>query len=86
MSESDRELAEQWMLITTPLGEEWSGRTRYAAAVYFNKREEMSAEALEIYRICARLDGEDPLAILRSHNIGYDWLARIDRYQRGEQQ
>lgn len=86
MSDTDNELAEQWMLITTPLGQEWSGRARYAAAMYFNRRGEMSAEALEVYRMCARLDWEDPPAILRSHNIGNEWLARIDRHQRGEQQ
>ncbi|MBZ9657134.1 hypothetical protein [Phyllobacterium lublinensis] len=86
MSGSDKELDEQWLLINTPLGQEWSGRARYAAAMYFNIRGEMSAEALEIYRICSRMDWEDPLAILKSHNIGNDWLARIDRHQRGEQQ
>jgi hypothetical protein len=86
MSGSDKELDEQWLLINTPLGQEWSGRARYAAAMYFNRRGEMSAEALEIYRICSRMDWEDPLAILKSHNIGNDWLARIDRHQRGEQQ
>lgn len=31
----DTETAEQWALVNTPLGEPWSGRTRYAAAIYF---------------------------------------------------
>ncbi|CAN7626536.1 hypothetical protein LJR231_004762 [Phyllobacterium sp. LjRoot231] len=86
MSRPDEDEAEQWVLINTPLGQEWSGRTRYAAAMYFNRQGEMSAETLEIYRICSRLDWEDPLAILRSQHIGSEWLARINGYQHGEQQ
>ncbi len=74
---SDRETAEQWALVNTPLGEEWSGRTRYAAAMYFYKRGEMSAEALEVYRLCSRLDSEDPLPIIRERLVGDTWLRRI---------
>lgn len=77
MAGDDAEAAEQWALINTPLGEEWSGRTRYAAAMYFHKAGEMSAETLEVYRICARLDAEDPLAILMQRGIGANWLARM---------
>lgn len=73
------EAAEQWRLVNTPLGEDWSGRTRYAAAMYFYKRGEMDAGALEVYRICARLDGEDPLPIIRDRGVGKEWLARIER-------
>lgn len=43
-----REAAEQWELINTPLGEKWSGRTRDAAAMFFYRRGEMSAETLEV--------------------------------------
>ncbi|MCV3242910.1 hypothetical protein [Mesorhizobium sp. ZC-5] len=75
----DKEAAEQWALVNTPLGEEWSGRTRYAAAMYFYKRGEMSAEALEVYRICSRLDSQDPLSIIRDRNVGKEWLERIAR-------
>ncbi len=78
MAEADAELAEQWALVNTPLGEEWSGRTRYAAAMYFHKRGDMSAETLEVYRICARLDAEDPLPIIRDRGVGKEWLARIE--------
>ena len=60
--EAEREAAEQWELVNTPLGEKWSGRTRYAAAMFFYKRGEMSAETLEVYRICARLDSREPIA------------------------
>ena len=78
MSDTDnKEAAQQWALVNTPLGEEWSGRTRYAAAMYFYKRGEMSAEALEVYRICSRLDSQDPLSIIRDRNIGKEWLERM---------
>jgi hypothetical protein len=72
----DEEEARNRALILTPLGEEWSGRTRYAAAMYFYKRGEMSAEVLEVYRICSRLDAEDPGAIMRNRGIGGDWLKK----------
>lgn len=75
----DKEAAEQWALVNTPLGEEWSGRTRYAAAMYFYKRGEMSAEALEVYRICSRLDSQDPLSIIRDRNVDKEWLERMAR-------
>jgi hypothetical protein len=75
--EAEAEAAEQWALVTTPLGEAWSGRTRYAAAMFFFKRGEMNAETLEVYRICARLDHEDPLPIIRDRGVGKDWLKRM---------
>ena len=77
MAEFDAEAQEQWELINTPLGEHWSGRTRYAAAMYFYKRGEMSAEALEVYRLCSRQDSEDPLSIIRERGVGMDWLERM---------
>jgi hypothetical protein len=77
MSEADLETEEQWLLVNTPLGQAWSGRARYAAAMYFYKRAEMPAEVLEVYRLCSRLDGEDPLSIIRDRGIGQDWLTRF---------
>ena len=73
----DREVAENWALVNTPLGENWSGRARYAAAMFFYKRGDMNAETLEVYRICSRLDAEDPLTIIRDRGIGKDWLKRM---------
>ncbi|AZO21372.1 MULTISPECIES: hypothetical protein [unclassified Mesorhizobium] len=75
--EAEAEAAEQWELVNTPLGEMGSGRTRYAAAMYFFKRGEMNAETLEVYRICARLDHEDPLPIIRDRGVDKEWLKRI---------
>lgn len=75
----DTETAEQWALVNTPLGEPWSGRTRYAAAIYFYKRGELSAEALEVYRLCSRRDREDPLPIIRERGVGKEWLERMER-------
>jgi hypothetical protein len=75
---ADPEADEQWRLVNTPLGEAWSGRTRYAAAMFFYKRGEMDAGTLEVYRICARLDREDPLPIICDRGVGKDWLERME--------
>lgn len=77
MGETEED-AEQWALVNAPLGEHWSGRTRYAAAMYFHKKGEMSAETLEVYRICARLDHQDPLPIIRDRGVGKKWLKRME--------
>ncbi|MDP3897768.1 MAG: hypothetical protein Q8Q62_13940 [Mesorhizobium sp.] len=74
----DAEVAENWALVNAPLGEKWSGRTRYAAAMFFYKRGDMTAETLEVYRLCARLDSQDPLSIIRQRGVGRDWLARVE--------
>ncbi|MEO3389253.1 hypothetical protein [Mesorhizobium sp. CAU 1741] len=79
MAEGDAEWQEQWTLVNTPLGEEWSGRSRYGAAMYFYKQGAMSAEALEVYRLCSRLDSEDPLPIIRERKAGKGWLERFGR-------
>jgi len=71
------EEAENWRLVLTPLGEEWSGRARYAAAMYFYKLGEMNAETLEVYRVSSRLDRQDPLSIIRERGIGDEWLAKL---------
>ena len=77
MTDEEAEIAENFELVKAPLGEPWSGRTRYAAAMYFYKRGELPPEALEVYRLCSRLDGEDPLSIMRDRGVGKDWLKRI---------
>lgn len=74
---ADAELDENWALVNTPLGETWSGRTRYAAAMVFYQHGHMDAETLEVYRLCARLDSQDPLSIVAQRGVGRDWLARF---------
>jgi len=66
-----------WRFIRTPPGPKRSGRERYAAAMYFFMAGEMDSETLEVYRICAGLDSEDPVAILQSRGIGASWIARL---------
>jgi hypothetical protein len=75
----DDEAAENWDLVNTPLGQDWSGRARYAAAMYFYKRGEMGPEALEVYRLCSRLDNQDPLAIMRDRGVGKRWIERMEK-------
>ena len=78
-ADAAREDAENWDLIRTPLGEPWSGRTRYAAAMYFYKKGDMNAETLEVYRLSSRLDHQDPLSIIRDRGVGKAWLERMGR-------
>ena len=80
-NDTDAELTRQWELIQTPLNVEWSGRTRYAAAMYFYLRGDLTAEELEVYRICSRLDFEDPLKIMADRGIGMAWIAGFRRKQ-----
>lgn len=54
---SDREA---WENLRTPLGESGSGLVRYAAAMHLYQRGHIDAATLERYRICCRLDWEDP--------------------------
>lgn len=50
--------------LATPPGVPGSGRVRYAAAMHFYNRGQISADALEVYRILALIDGEDPAPLL----------------------
>jgi hypothetical protein len=75
MTHEDRE---NWGLILTPAGEEWSGRARYAAAMYFFRKDEMSAEVLEIYRICSRIDHEDAVDALKAYKMGQAWIEKVE--------
>lgn len=66
-----------WSEILAPTGIEWSGRARYAAAMHFYTCGVMDAETLEIYRICSRMDDEDPLDVLRRWKVGAKWIALL---------
>ena len=76
MSDDD-EIAENLELVRTPLGEKWSGRTRYAAAMTLYKRGLLNADTLEVYRLCSRLDAMDPLAIIEDRGVGRAWVERM---------
>lgn len=73
----DEETHRNWEIITMPPGAEWSGRARYAAAMYFCQRGDMAPEVLEVYRICSRLDAEDPVSVLKRWQIGADWIEQL---------
>ncbi|MCB2136985.1 MAG: hypothetical protein KDE08_13730 [Rhodobacteraceae bacterium] len=51
------------------LGQQGSGRLRYAAAMHFNRKGLLSNEALEVFRICSPDDGEDPGGLLRDRGL-----------------
>jgi hypothetical protein len=63
----------QYDLLLTAIGAPGSGRTRYAAAMYFHQRGMIGDQALEAYRICCKQDDEDPVAVLcrmdRAHEV-----------------
>ncbi len=77
----DEETRRNWQIIAMPPGPEWSGRARYAAAMYFYQRGDMEAETLEVYRISSRLDAEDPVSVLKRWQIGADWIARLEAFR-----
>ncbi|MFC3076401.1 hypothetical protein [Shinella pollutisoli] len=77
----DEETRRNWQIVAMPPGAEWSGRARYAAAMYFYQRGEMAADVLEVYRICSRLDAEDPVSVLRRWRIGADWIAKLEAFR-----
>ncbi|MGB5871880.1 MAG: dimethylsulfonioproprionate lyase family protein [Albidovulum sp.] len=55
--------------LLTPVGLPGSGRQRYAAAMHFNRKGQMSDAALEVFRILSPLDGEDPVGLLSSRGL-----------------
>lgn len=79
---TDAETARNWTIVAGPVGPEWSGRARYAAAMHFYQQGAMSAEVLEIYRICSRIDDEDPLEALARYGIGADWIHKVRDHRR----
>lgn len=56
-------------LLATPLAEPGSGRHRYGAAMTFYNAGQIGADVLEVYRICANLDAEDPAAIMAERGL-----------------
>lgn len=64
-SEDQRALVQ----LTTPCGQNGSGRLRYSAAMHFNRKGLMSDAALEVYRTCSPYDAEDPAHLLRARGL-----------------
>lgn len=56
-------------LITLPVGEPGSGRIRYGAAMALFRRGRLPEAALEVYRICASLDHQDPVPLLHERGL-----------------
>lgn len=50
--------------IDAPVGPKHSGRARYGAAMSLYNAGKLSETALEIYRTCSLLDGQDPVPLL----------------------
>lgn len=61
--------ARQKSLLSMGIGLPGSGAVRYGAAMYFYQQGDMSAELLEIYRCCCKLDNEDPLDLARFEGV-----------------
>tara|TARA_R110002126_G_scaffold176641_1_gene325384 strand:- start:76650 stop:76874 length:225 start_codon:yes stop_codon:yes gene_type:complete len=59
----------QKRLLNTPPGPARSGIERYSAAMHFYQNGKLSAELLEIYRICCKLDHEDPIRVARLEGV-----------------
>ncbi len=71
---TNEEIAENLRLIRTPAGQPWSGRTRYAAAMFLYQAGLMGSDALEVYRILSRLDHEDPETALKTIGMSVDGI------------
>lgn len=56
-------------MLATPLAEPGSGRHRYGAAMTLYNAGLIGHEVLEVYRICANLDAEDPAAIIAARGL-----------------
>lgn len=65
-------------LLGTPIGQPGSGRVRYGAAMALYRDGRISAEALEVYRICAMLDAQDPDAVFRERGVAAPVIAAPD--------
>ena len=55
--------------LAIPLGQPGSGRLRYSAAMAQYRTGHLSAEALEVFRICSPRDGEDPAGLLAARGL-----------------
>lgn len=58
-----------WDDLATPPGAEGSGLRRYGAAMALHARGLIPDAVLEVYRLCAPLDAEDPAAVLVARGL-----------------
>jgi hypothetical protein len=61
--------ARQYELLMSPSTAHGAALWRYGAAMYFFASGQMPAEALEVFRICSPLDGEDPRKLLAARGL-----------------
>jgi hypothetical protein len=59
----------QLRLLRSPPGSPGAARARYGAAMHFYETGRLTARALEVYRICASRDGDDPAVLMRARGI-----------------
>lgn len=62
-------MRETWKALATPLGEPWSGRVRYTAAMELYAQGHLAHEVLEVYRMLSRLDHADPALLLQDFGL-----------------
>ena len=46
--------------------------------MFLYKLGHMNAATLEVYRLCARLDHQDPRSLIRQRGCGRDWLKTLE--------
>ena len=63
--------------ITAPVGARRSGRARYAAAMSLYQAGKIGPDALEVYRICALLDAQDPAPLLAELHLPQAGLRKL---------
>jgi hypothetical protein len=69
---AEKELIRQLAFIRTAPGSMGSGLVRYGAAMHLYQVRFISAEILEVFRICALDDRLDPLAELQRLDLDHD--------------
>lgn len=62
----------QYAMLTSPPGPPFSGRVRYAAAMYFYMRRMIGDDVLEVYRICSGLDREEPRISVERRGLAHE--------------
>lgn len=69
----------QYAMLTSPPGPAFSGRARYAAAMYFYMRRMIGDDVLEVYRIRSGLDREEPRLSLERRGMAHEIAGAVQR-------